>query len=94
MEHYHEDGVTFRYPTGWRLDREAMEDGWTVLLQSPQTAFAVVSFNADMPTTEEMAETALEALREEYPDLEADPQVDTLAGQPAVGHDIRFFSLD
>ena len=48
----------------------------------------------DMPRTDEMAETALEALREEYPDLEAEDCVDSLAGQPALGHDIRFFSFD
>jgi hypothetical protein len=41
-----------------------------------------------------MAGTALDALRADYPELEADDCVDTLAGQPAVGHDIRFFSLD
>ena len=26
--------------------------------------------------------------------MEAEPRTDTLAGQPAVGHDVRFFSLD
>jgi len=41
-----------------------------------------------------VAETALEALREEYPSLEADPRMETLAGQMAVGHDIEFFHLD
>ena len=47
-----------------------------------------------MPSTDEMVETALAAMREEYPELEADECVDSIAGQPAVGHDIRFFSLD
>jgi hypothetical protein len=41
-----------------------------------------------------MAQTALEALQEEYPDLESEPHVDMLAGQMAIGHDVRFFSLD
>ena len=48
----------------------------------------------DMPTTDEVAESALAALREEYPELEAEERVESLAGQPAVGHDINFFSLD
>jgi hypothetical protein len=94
MKQFHEDGITFSYPESWRLDREPMDDGWTVLVQSPQTAFVVVSFDPHLPTTEEMAATALEALREDYPELDSEPAVETLAGQMAVGHDVRFFSLD
>jgi hypothetical protein len=94
VKEFHEDGITFRYPENWRLDREPMDNGWTVQVQSPDTAFLVVSFDPDLPTPEEMAQTALEALREEYPELESDPHVDTLAGQMAIGHDVRFFSLD
>ena len=41
-----------------------------------------------------MAQAALDALRAEYEDLEADACVESIAGQPAVGHDVRFFSLD
>jgi hypothetical protein len=94
VKEFREDGITFRYPENWRLDREPMDNGWTVQVQSPDTAFLVVSFDPDLPTTEEMAQTALEALQEEYPELESEPHVDTLAGQMAIGHDVRFFSLD
>jgi hypothetical protein len=54
----------------------------------------MLSLREDMPSTDQMADTALAALREEYPDLEADDCVDSLAGQPAVGHDICFISFD
>ncbi len=94
MNQFHEDGIAFHYPETWRLDREEMDGGWTALVQSPQTAFVVVSFDPHLPTTEEMVATALEALREDYPDLEAEPKVETLAGQMAVGYDISFISLD
>jgi hypothetical protein len=93
-QHYQADGVSFRYPDNWRLDREESADGWTVLLQSPGTAFLTLTCDQSGASTEEIAAAALEALREEYPALEASPQVDTLAGQMAVGHDIEFFSLD
>src|SRR5262249_46609997 len=78
----------------WRLEREDNETGWTVSLQSPGTAFLTLSLDEEMPSADQMVETALAALREDYPDLEADECVDSLAGQPAVGHDIQFFSLD
>jgi hypothetical protein len=91
---FDETGIRFRYPENWRLEREENETGWTVSVQSPGTAFLMLCFRDDMPATDDMAETALAALREDYPDLEADDCVDSIAGQPAVGHDIRFFSFD
>ncbi len=91
---FEQDGVRFRYPENWQLEREDSGNGWTVTVQSPETAFLLVAYDESMPETEQVAETALQALREEYPDLEADPCLDSVAGQPAFGHDIRFFSLD
>jgi hypothetical protein len=91
---FSEDGVSFRYPANWTLEREDGEHGWTVSLQSPDTAFVVISCDEEMPDREEVAETVLEALRADYPDLDAEPCVDTLAGQMAVGHNIQFISFD
>jgi hypothetical protein len=47
-----------------------------------------------MPTAEEMAETALAALKDDYPELDAEERIETVAGQMAFGHDVNFFSLD
>jgi hypothetical protein len=87
-------GVRLKFPENWKLEREDSEEGWTISIQSPDTAFLMLSFREDMPSTNAMAETALDALREEYPELEADECIESLAGQPAVGHNIRFFSFD
>jgi hypothetical protein len=91
---FEESGIRFKYPENWQLEREESENGWTVSVQSPDTAFLLLCLREDMPQTGEVAETALSALREDYPELEADDCVDTLGGQPAIGHDVRFFSLD
>lgn len=91
---FNEGGVSFRYPESWTLEREEADGGWAITLQSKETAFLVVTLDPTMPTPEEMAKTALEALRSEYPELEADSALDMLAGELAVGHDIAFFSLD
>lgn len=91
---FRERGVSFRYPENWTLEREEADNGWTATVQSPGTAVAIVRLDEDMPDPQQVIETALEALRSEYPELEAEAQVDTLAGQMAVGHDIHFFSLD
>lgn len=91
---FEQEGIRFSYPENWRMEREDSENGWTVSVYGPGTAFLLLSYDEDMPEAERMADTALEALREDYPDLEADACTDTVAGQPAYGHDIRFFSLD
>ncbi len=91
---FSEDGVSFSYPDNWTLEREDGDHGWTVSLQSTDTAFVVISCDESMPEREEVAETVLEALRADYPDLEAEPCIDTLAGQMAVGHNIQFISFD
>ena len=69
---FEEEGIRFRYPEDWQLEREETESGWTVTLQSPSpgTAFLLLSYDGDMPTPEEMLESTLEALRSDYPDLE------------------------
>jgi hypothetical protein len=92
--HFEEGGIQLLFPENWELQREESENGWTITVQSPETAFLVLAFDAEMPEMELMAQTALDVLRSEYEDLEADDCVETVAGQPAVGHDVRFFSLD
>jgi hypothetical protein len=39
---FEESGVRFQYPDNWKLEREDNEEGWTVLVQSPDTAFLMV----------------------------------------------------
>ena len=91
---FHDDGITFQYPENWVLEREDHEAGWTVSVQSPDTAFFIITFDAEAPDIASMADSALETLKVEYPGLEAEPKVESIAGQPAVGHDVRFFSFD
>jgi hypothetical protein len=91
---FEQQGVRFQYPENWRLEKEEAETGWTVTVQSPNTAFFLLSYDEEMPPTEQVLETTLEALRSDYPDLEVYDQLETLAGQPASGHDIQFTSLD
>src|SRR5262245_1000343 len=62
---FDEDGIRFRYPENWRLEREENDAGWTISLQSPDTAFMVISLRDDISSTDEMAETTLAALRED-----------------------------
>ena len=91
---FRENGLSFSYPDNWTLEREENDHGLTVAVHSPDTAFLTLSLDSDRPEMDYMAEQALGAMREEYPDLEADECEEEVAGRPAIGHDIWFFSLD
>ena len=91
---FSEDGLSFAYPDDWELQREDSEKGWTLTLQSPGSAFALIQLDRDMPDPREVVRQALETLRADYPQLEADATIESLAGELAVGHDIQFISLD
>jgi hypothetical protein len=91
---FERSGIRFQYPDNWQLDAEDTGDGWTATLQSPETAFVLVSLRPDAEGAAELADEALAALKAEYPELDAESAVGSLAGQPAVGHDIDFLTLD
>jgi hypothetical protein len=91
---FEQDGIRFLYPENWTLERTELEDGWSVSVQSPDTAFFSLTYEIGETDMASPAESALNALQEEYPVCEFDSAVETLAGQPAVGYDVRFYSLD
>lgn len=91
---FEESGLRFRFPESWDMAREENPNGWTVALQSPETAFMLITYDGDMPEPELMAETALETMAAEYQGLESEAKADTVANLAAVGHDMRFFSFD
>ena len=94
-EVYEDRGIRFEYPGDWEL--EVTDDGplTTVAVQAPGgLAFALVTVDDSCPAPAEVADQALEALREEYPVLDAVPALESINGHRAVGHDVEFMSLD
>lgn len=92
---YEDHGIRFEYPEDWEL--EITDDGpvTTVSIQSPGgLAFALVTVDDTRRAPSEMADEALSAMREEYPELDAVPALETIGGHRAVGHDVEFISLD
>lgn len=88
-------GIRFEYPADWELD--VADDGprATVSVQSPDgLAYAMIVLDEDRPAPAEQADEALDAMRGEYPDLDAAPALESIDGQRAVGYDLEFFSLD
>jgi hypothetical protein len=91
---FEESGISFQYPENWRREREEIDGGWLVTVQSPGTSFLMLCRRDDLPAPAQLADEALADLRASYPELEAEPGSSKLAGRTAMGHDVRFFLLD
>jgi hypothetical protein len=91
---FSESGVSFQYPENWRLEREEIDSGWLVTVQSPATSFMMLARREDEPPAADLAAEALDNLRDSYPDLEAEAAKSKIAGRTAAGYDVRFFLFD
>jgi hypothetical protein len=88
-------GITFQYPDNWQLDEAEMLAGQSaVTVFSPGGAFWSVAVHAGSANPARMAQAALDAMRMEYEDLEAEPVSEVIAGHTLVGFDLNFFYLD
>ena len=88
-------GVRFTYPKDWEL--EVSEDGsrTTISLQAPDSmAFAFVVLDSAHPAAKELVDEALDAMRAEYPTLEAVLATESIDGHKAQGHDAEFMTFD
>lgn len=88
-------GVRFTYPRDWELD--VSEDGTraTIALQAPDSmAFAFIALDSSRPAAQELVDEALDAMRAEYPSLEAVSVSESIDGHKALGHDAEFMTFD
>ncbi|HND52071.1 MAG TPA: hypothetical protein PLV92_06735 [Pirellulaceae bacterium] len=87
-------GVKFLYPENWTItDEQATDWPRSVSIATPDSAFWVLNVYEQGDGAALTAE-ALRAMREQYPDLEAEPILETIEGAEVVGFDMQFYCLD
>jgi hypothetical protein len=92
---YEGHGLRFAYPADWALEETDEDEVATVEVQAPGgLAFALVRSDETSPDPAGVADEVLEALRQDYPDLDVSPAMENIAGHHATGYDVEFFSLD
>jgi hypothetical protein len=92
---FDDHGIRFRYPEDWDVEVDSDGRRTTVAVNSPDgVAFALVALDENCPEPSEVAGEALDAMQEEYPDLDSIPVLETIDGHRAIGHDVEFMSLD
>jgi hypothetical protein len=92
---FHDHGVRFEYPADWEI--EVTDDGPVTAVEAQHPngiAFLLVRIDESCPDPALVADSALEAMREEYPELDAMPVEETLNERPVTGHDVEFLSID
>ncbi len=95
LKEFDRDEIRVKYPADWEIEIEEEEDqmGWTVSVASPDSAFLVIAYRVDEEPSR-LVEAALESLREDFQNLDAQPTMETLNKQPAFGYNIEFITLD
>ena len=95
MKEYHDHGVRFRYPSDWTLADDSGDGKVEVTVQSDGTAFWTLAVFADGPDPERLAESAVEAYREDYPGADVYPAEErTSAAGPAVAREVEFVCFE
>lgn len=91
---YAEHGVTFSYPNDWELTEQREGDEITITLNSPQTAFWTLTLFLDRPDPKRVMKAALDAFRQEYPELDVYSIKARLCGQPSLARNLEFVCLE
>jgi hypothetical protein len=92
---YDENGIRFEYPPEWTMEVNDNGPLFTINLEHPAgVAFVIVTIDDSCPDPGEVADTILETLREEYPELEDEPFEQVVNKRLVSGYDVQFFALD
>jgi hypothetical protein len=95
MNTFDRDGISFRYPANWLVEvAESEEGGWNVTMQSPDTAFVMVSLQPEANDPADLSDQTLAAMRAEYKEMDAENVTETVAGRVAIGFDADFLTVD
>jgi len=88
-------GISFLYPENWTLDEEPAARGrGTVTIYSPGGAFFSVSVYPRGSNPIALAKQAVEAVQEEYSEVDVEEAQETVSGRDLVGFDLNFFCMD
>jgi hypothetical protein len=87
-------GVRFRYPEDWELTEQRDGNDVTLTVSSPESSFWSLSLYRGKTTLERVIETAVDAFREVYPELDIYPADETLGDRPTAARDLEFVACE
>jgi hypothetical protein len=94
LQHYHQRGLAFDYPSNWELSEETTGDQRTITLQTAGASFWTLTVFDDRPDPEQIVESVLQAFRDDYEEIDVYEVQASVQGQPAAAADLDFVYLD
>lgn len=92
---FHQHGIRFLYPPNWSVQEEGYLEGkHSVTAYSPSGAFWTVSLHPRYADPQEMVDSAVAAMRQEYDSLEWEPYSWSVGDWAMTGAEMNFFYLD
>jgi len=83
-------GIHFEYPEDWILHEQSTPEEITVTINSPETSFWSFTLLLDRPDPYRVVETVIDALREDYSDVDVYTNEGQLGELSAVARDVDF----
>ncbi len=87
---YESHGVRFEYPEDWILHEQPGQDDVSITVNSLETSFWSLTLLFHRPEPDRVIETALDALRAEYSEVDVYPATDRLGESRTVARDVDF----
>jgi hypothetical protein len=92
---YDKLGISFQYPENWTLDEaDAMAGRGSVTVVSPGGAFWTIAVHPRTAEPRVLAQGVVDAMKEEYGEVEVEEVHETVGGRELVGFDLNFYYLD
>ena len=91
---YDSNGVRFRFPERWELHEQRSDNQLSITVSSPETSFWTLSLFFDALPEDELMETALDAFREEYEELDIYPVAEIICHRESIARDLEFVCLE
>jgi len=88
-------GISFQYPENWTLDEEdALQGRDSVTVYTPGGGFWSVAVHPSTTDPDQLAQAAVDAMRQEYDSLEVEGAHEAVEGYELKGYDLNFYCLD
>jgi hypothetical protein len=93
-EIYEGHGIRFLYPAYWELIEQEDDEATSITVSSPDTSFWSISLFRDGVSPLEVLESALEAFREEYKEVDVYPATVKVGERTGVARDVDFVCFE
>lgn len=92
---YRSNGVRFRYPDDWELNEEqSIENEVSITVSSSETSFWSLTLFLDGELPEVLVESAIEAFREEYEELDIYTAEADYCHRTNIARDVEFVCFE